>query len=100
MIEYGPTDDRMVAMQLTTEDGAFICNVKASDVAKMAAKQSGSFVVIYCAIRLDAMFEGQYELYRTKTIDASSVDCYRSFEKTRRALRKGQPGGLRSKGQA
>jgi hypothetical protein len=88
MIEQIPTDNTMVAMQLTTDEGAFICNVKAGDIVKMSARESGVSFVIYCAIRLDMMSEGQYELYRTKKIDASSVDSYRSFEKTRHTLRK------------
>jgi hypothetical protein len=91
MIEHGLTDNRMVAMQLTTDEGAFLCNVKANDVVKVAAKETGVFVVVYCAIRLDAMFEGQYELYRTKTIETSSVDFCRPFERKARILRKRQP---------
>ena len=81
MIEHKPTEDRMVAMQLTTEEGAFICNIEESDIAKMAAKESGIFVVIHHAIRLDAMLEGQYELHKTKMIETSSIDFYQSFHK-------------------
>ncbi len=71
----------MVAMQLTTDEGAFICNIDESDVTKMAARESGTFIVIHHVIRLDAMFEGQYEIHRTKMVEASSIDFYRSFHK-------------------
>ena len=82
----------MVAMQLTTDEGAFICNVVESDVVKMAAKVPGIYVVIHCAIRLDAMFDGRYELYRTKAILTSSIDFYQSFHKKMRYIvRKGRP---------
>ena len=76
MIEHKPTEDGMVAMQLATDEGAFICNIEESDIAKMAAKESGIFVVIHHAIRLDAMFEGLYEIHKTKMIETSSIDFY------------------------
>ena len=47
----------------------------------MAAKESGIFIVIHHAIRLDAMFEGQYEIHKTKMIETSSIDFYQSFHK-------------------
>jgi hypothetical protein len=82
----------MVAVQLTTDEGAFICNIVESDVVKIAAKTPGTYVVIHCAIRLDAMFDGRYELYKTKTIETSSIDFYQSFQKKARDVtRKGQP---------
>jgi hypothetical protein len=99
MIERAPVDHKMVAMQLTTDEGAFICNVNAGDVLKMAAKKSGVFVVMHCAIRLDSMFEGQYELYRTKIIEASSVDGYRPFEKVKRSQGMRRRIALRDKGE-
>jgi len=71
----------MIAMQLTTDEGAFICNIDEADMTKMAARESGTFVVIHHVIRLDAMFEGQYEIHRTKTIETSSIDFYQSFHK-------------------
>lgn len=86
MIERKMTGDRMVAMQLTTHEGAFICNMTESDVAKVVAKAPGSYVVIYCAIRLDAMFDGQYEIYKRKTIETSSIDSYQSFNKKTRSI--------------
>ncbi len=92
MIEHKPAEDRMIAMQLLTiDEGAFICNIEESDIAKMDAKESGIFVVIHYAIRLDAMFEGRYELHKTKMIETSSIDFYQSFhKKTRLMVRKGQ----------
>lgn len=92
MIERKMMEDRLVAMQLTTHEGAFICNMTESDVAKVAAKAPGSYVVIHCAIRLDAMFDGQYEIYKTKKIETSSIDFYQSFhKKTRYIVLGGQP---------
>jgi hypothetical protein len=78
--------DKMVAMRLTTDEGAFICNMVESDIAKVEAKEPGAHVVIYCAVRLDGMSDGRYELHRTKTIEASSIDFYQSFHKKARAV--------------
>lgn len=78
--------DKMVAMRLSTDEGAFVCNMVESDIAKMAAKDPGSYVVIYCAIRLDGMSGGRYELYRTRTIETSSIDCYQCFRKKSRVI--------------
>ena len=81
MIERKLIEAKMVAMQLTTDEGAFICNIDELDVAKVAAKESGAFVVIHHAIRLDAMFGGQYEIHKTKIIETSSIDFYQPFQK-------------------
>lgn len=78
--------DKMVAMRLTTDEGAFICNMVESDIAKMAAKEPGIHIVIYCAVRLDGMPDGRYELYRTKTIETSSIDFYQCFHKKPRPV--------------
>jgi hypothetical protein len=86
MIERRPGETRMVAVQLTTDEGAFICNIDESDIVKMSARESGAFVVIHCAIRIDAMYEGQYEIHRTKKIETSAIDHFQSFcKKNRRA---------------
>jgi hypothetical protein len=74
-------EERMVAMQLTTDEGAYICNIEESDIAKMAAGKPGTFVILHCAIRLDAMIEGQCELYRAKRIETDSIDHYQCFQK-------------------
>lgn len=81
MIQNKVKQDRMIAMQLTTEEGAFICNIVESDLVKVAAREPGIHVVIHCAIRLDGMSDGHYELYKTKTIEASSIDSYQPFHK-------------------
>jgi hypothetical protein len=82
----------MVAMQLGTDEGAFICNVKESDLPRIDAGEAGTLIIIHCAIRLDAMVEGQYEIHETKVIDASSIDFNQSLErKARYIVRKGQP---------
>jgi hypothetical protein len=81
MIEHQLAGAKMVAMQLTTDEGAFICNIDESDMTKMAARESGTFIAIHHVIRLDAMFEGQYEIHRTKMVETSSIDFYRSFHK-------------------
>jgi hypothetical protein len=47
----------------------------------MAAKRPGTIVVMHYAIRVDAMFEGRYEIHRTKLIETSSIDFYESFQK-------------------
>lgn len=78
--------DKMVAMQLTTGEGAFVCNMLKSDMVKMAAKEPGIHVVIYCAIRLDGMSGGRYELYKTMTIETSSIDSYQTFSKKKRVI--------------
>ncbi len=86
MIEHRATEDSMVAMQLTTDEGAFICNIDKSDIEKMAAKESGTFIIIHHAIRLDAMFEGQYEIHRTKIVETSTIDFFQSFTKKSRSI--------------
>ncbi len=89
MINHIPVQPRMVVMQLSTDEGAFICNVKESDLPKIDAGQAGTRIVIHCAIRLDAMVEGQYELHKTKVIDTSSIDFYQSLQQEARcAVRK------------
>ena len=75
----------MIAIQFTCDDGAFICNIDEADIGTIAARKSGTYVIVHCAIRLDTMLEGQYEIYRTKTMEASSIDSYQPFrKKTRR----------------
>jgi hypothetical protein len=92
MIENVPTEPRMVAVQLGTDDGAYLCNVKESDLPKIDTGAKGTFVVIHCAIRLDAMNEGLYELHETKVIETSSIGFYQSLQrKARYIVRKGQP---------
>ena len=91
MIEHRPIEEGMVAMQLTTDEGAFICNIDRSDVTKMAARESGTFIVIHYAIRLDAMFEGQYEIHRTKMIETSAIDFFQSFTKKSRSMLRKMP---------
>jgi hypothetical protein len=86
MIERALTGTRMVAMQLTTDEGAFICNMHESDITKMAVREEGTFVIMHYAIRLDAMIEGQYEIHKTKVIDASTVDSYQEFHKKTRYM--------------
>jgi hypothetical protein len=81
MIERKNAGVKMVAMQLTTDEGAFVCNINESDIPKMTISESGTFITLYCAIRLDAMIEGQYELYRTKRIETSSIDFHQPFQK-------------------
>ncbi|HVN25613.1 MAG TPA: hypothetical protein VMT71_16715 [Syntrophorhabdales bacterium] len=100
MINRMPVQPRMVVMQLSTDEGAFICNVKESDLPKIDAGEAGTRIVIHCAIRLDAMAEGQYELHKTKVIDTSSIDFYQSLQ--RRALSivpKGRPALVHDKGE-
>jgi len=79
MAEYKPAGTTMVPMQVTCDEGAFICNMSTADVARMAGKESGILVVMHFAIRIDAMFEGLYELYRTKAIATRSIDFYQRF---------------------
>ena len=79
-MERKPTET-IVAVRLITDEGAFICNVVESDIAKMASKLPGTLVVMHHAIRLDAMFQGQYEIHKTKLIETSSIDSYQSFQK-------------------
>ena len=99
MIEHRPLKSRMVAMQLSTDEGAFICNVEESDIPRMDAGETGTFIVIHYAIRLDAMFEGQYELRETKVVEMSSIDSYRSLQgNARYTMRKGQPALHAAKG--
>jgi len=83
--EHTSTETTMVPMQVTCDEGAFICNMSAADVARMAAKESGIFVVMHYAIRLDAMSEGLYEIYRTKAIETGSIGCYQRFGTRHRA---------------
>jgi hypothetical protein len=90
----------MVVMQLSTDEGSFICNVKESDLPKIDAGEAGTRIVMHCAIRLDAMLEGQYELHKTKVIDTSSIDFYQSLQQeARRTARKGRPALVRDKGE-
>ena len=84
MGEYEEVEGKMVAVRLTCDDGAFICNVTESDVVRIASKQSGIFVVMHCAIRLDAMFGGLYEIHRMKSVETSSIDFCKPFMKGRR----------------
>lgn len=54
MIEHRPAENSMVAMQLTTDEGAFICNIDKSDVTKMAARESArslSFIMPFGSTR-------------------------------------------------
>jgi hypothetical protein len=88
MIDHKQVEAKMVAMQLTTDEGAFICNIDTTDVQKMAAKESGVFIIIHHAIRLDAMFEGQYEIHFAKMIETSSIDFYQSFTKKSKCVLK------------
>jgi len=91
-MEQTAAQPRMVPVQLSTHEGAFICNVKESDLPKIDAGETGTLVVIHCAIRLDAMIEGRYELHETKVIETSSVDFYQSLERrVRYVVRKGRP---------
>jgi hypothetical protein len=74
-----------------TDEGAFICNVRESDLPTIDAAERGTFVVIHCAIRLDAMIQGLYELHETKVIETTSVDYYRPLEKkARHVVHKGK----------
>ena len=82
MPEHRHPEHRMVAMQLTTDEGSFICNVDEADMAKIAMRASGTFITISCVIRLDAMFEGLYLINRTKMIEASSIDHHQKFRKS------------------
>ena len=92
MMEQTVTQPGMVPVQMSTDEGIFICNIKESDLQKIDVGKTGGLVVIHCAIRLDAMIEGRYELHETKIIEASSVDFYQSLgRKARYIVRKGQP---------
>ena len=100
MTERRIAGTKMVAIQLTTDDGAFIGNVLESDIMKMAAREEGTFIVIHCAIRLDTMIDGQYEIHKTKVIEASAVDSYQAFrKKTTYVSRKAQVGPIRQRGE-
>jgi hypothetical protein len=89
----------MVALQLITDEGAYICNVRERDLPKIGAGTRGTFVIIHCAIRLDAMNHGLYELYETKKIEASSIDFYRSLQReTDIAVQKERPVACAEKG--
>lgn len=91
MSEHSHAHLRMVPVQLNTDEGAFIGNIRESDLAKIDAAKPGIFVVVYCAIRLDATIEGRYELYGTKAIETSSIDFYQSLQRKERcAVRKRQ----------
>ncbi len=90
MIERKSAGTKMVAIQLTTDEGAFICNIDEIDVAKVAARESGAFVVIHHAIRLDAMFGDQYEIHKTKMIETGSIGFYQSFHKKARSAPHGK----------
>ena len=88
VIEHKPTETKMVAIQLITDEGAFICNMNEVDIAKVAARESGEFVILHHAIRLDAMFGDQYEIHKTKMMETGSIGFYRSFHrKTKRTTR-------------
>jgi hypothetical protein len=76
-----PEEQKMVAVQLMCDEGAFICNIIESDVARMSCREPGVFVVMHHAIRLDATFDGLYEIHRTKAIETSSVDFCQPFNK-------------------
>ncbi len=89
----------MVAVQVSTDEGAFICNLRESDLPTIEAGEGGALIVMHCAIRLDGMIEGRYELYETKVIETSSIDCYQSLEgRVRHIIRKGQPALLAKRG--
>ena len=81
MIEHRPVGTKMVAIQLITDEGTFICNIDEVDFAKVAARESGEFVVLHHAIRLDAMFGDQYEIHKTKMMETGSIGFYRSFHR-------------------
>jgi hypothetical protein len=81
MIESAVVHSQMVAVQLKTDGGAFICNVKESDLPKIHAGKTGTHIIMHFAIRLDLMAEGRYELHETKSIDTSSIDFYRLLQK-------------------
>jgi putative sterol carrier protein len=91
VIESKRAEAKMVAVQLTTDEGAFICNIDQSDVTKAAARESGAFIVIHHAIRLDAMLGGQYEIYKTKVIETSAIDFFQSFTKKSRCIIRKEP---------
>jgi len=98
MIEHRRPRSRLVAMQLCTDEGAFICNVDESDIPRLVAGETGTFIVIHHAIRLDAMYEGQYELHETKVVETSSIDFYRPLQgDTGHTVRKGQPAAYADK---
>jgi hypothetical protein len=78
------SEAKKVAMQLTTDEGAFICNVDEADIAKMSIRDAGTFIIVHHVIRLDAMFEGLYEIHRTKMIETSSIDSHHRFRKETR----------------
>jgi hypothetical protein len=71
----------MLPVQMITKDGAFICNVRESDLSAIEAKESGTFVVVHCAIRLDTMHGELYELHETKEIEVSSIDFCRPIHR-------------------
>ncbi len=84
MTKYASEKPGMVALQLDTDEGLFICNVNESDLQKIDARETGTHVVIHYAIRLDGMIDGQYELYESKVIEVSSIDFHRSLQGKRR----------------
>jgi hypothetical protein len=90
MIERTPIHSQMMAVQLCTDEGAYLCNIRESDMPTIEAAKRGTFVVVHCAIRLDAMSQGLYELHETKVIETSSIDFYRSLH--------GKPGQLVRRG--
>ena len=90
-MEHAAVQPRMVAVQLGTDEGAFICNVKESDLPKIDAGKTGTLIVIHCAIRLDAMIGERYELHETKIIETSSIDFCQSLQSRVRYVRKGRP---------
>jgi hypothetical protein len=90
-MEYAAAQPRLVAVQLGTDEGAFICNVKESDLPKIDAGKAGTLIVIYSAIRLDAMIGGRYELHERKAIEASSIDFCQSLQRRADHDRQQQP---------
>lgn len=81
MLRHNELETRMVAVQLCTDEGAYVCNVDEHDVGKMAVREPGVFILIHFAIRLDAMFGGQYEIHRTKIVETSSIESHQLFDK-------------------
>jgi hypothetical protein len=83
MIGSTVVHSQMVAVQLKNDDGAFICNGEESDLPKIHAGKNGTHIIMHCAIRLDSMAEGRYELHETKSIDTSSIEFYQLLQKKR-----------------
>lgn len=90
-MEHAAAQTRMVAVQLGTDEGAFICNIKESDLPKIDGGKAGTLIVIYSAIRLDAMIGERYELHERKAIEASSIDFCQSLQGGVHYTRKQRP---------